>query len=61
MALRMLCVDGAKLLPTIIPAFSVDCVCFCHLLMTKQFCLCSKVRNTVAMKKVALNLVVLAG
>ena len=31
---------GAKLLPMIISAYPVDCVCFYHLLMTQHSCLC---------------------
>ena len=35
---------GAKLLPTTIPAYPVDCVCFCDLLKTQHCCLSSNGR-----------------
>ena len=35
---------GAKLLPTTISAYPMDCVCFCHLLKTQHCCLCSNAR-----------------
>ena len=35
---------GAKLLPTTISAYPMDCVCFCHLLKTQHCCLCSNGR-----------------
>ena len=31
---------GTKLLPMIVLAYPVDCVCFCHLLNTQHCCLC---------------------
>ena len=35
---------GAKLLPTIVSAYPVDCVCFCDLLKIRHCCLSSNER-----------------